>query len=73
MKITNVNPNKNSDSLPSLNQYSFPFLNCDISLQQDQNGSVYFFMSQKDTSHVHIVSTLYLRTTLRKYNVGGYT
>ena len=29
-------------------------------------------MSQKDTSYVHIVSTLCLRTTLRKYNAGGY-
>ena len=29
-------------------------------------------MSQKDTSYVHIVSTLCLRTTLKKYNTGGY-
>ena len=29
-------------------------------------------MSKKDTSYVHIVSTLCLRTTLKKYNAGGY-
>ena len=28
-------------------------------------------MSQKDTSYVHIESTLCLRTTPRKYNTGG--
>ena len=30
-------------------------------------------MSQKDTSYVHIVSTLCFRNTIRKYNAGGYT
>ena len=30
-------------------------------------------MSKKDTSYVHIVSTLCLRTTLRIYNAVGYT
>ena len=29
-------------------------------------------MSQTDTSYVHIGSTLYLRTTLGKYNPVGY-
>ena len=29
-------------------------------------------MPQRDTSYVHIGSTLCLRTTLRKYNAGGY-
>ena len=29
-------------------------------------------MPQKDTSYVHIGSTLCLRTTLSKYNAGGY-
>ena len=43
-----------------------------MSLPQDQTGSVYFLMSQKDTSYVHIGSTLCLRNTLRKYNVGEY-
>ena len=71
MNITNVNPNNNSESLASFNQSIFPFRICDISSPQDQTGYV-FFMSQKDTSYVHIVSTLCLRSTLRKYNTGGY-
>ena len=29
-------------------------------------------MPQKDTSYFHIGSTLCLRTSLRKYNAGGY-
>ena len=73
MKITNVNPNNNSESSDSLNQSSFPFRIFDISLPQDQTGSFYLFIPQKDTSYVHIVSTLGLRTTLRKCNAGGYT
>ena len=73
MNITNVKPNNNSESSASLNQSSFPFQVCDISLPQDQDGSVYFFISQKDTSYFHIGSTLCLRNILRKYNVGGYT
>ena len=42
MKIKNVHPNKNSESLASLNQSSFLFRNCDISLPQDRIGSVCF-------------------------------
>ena len=42
MKITNVNPNNNSESSASLNQSNIPFLICDISLPQDKAGSVYF-------------------------------
>ena len=72
MSITNVNPNKNSESSSSLDQSSFPFRTCDISLTQDQNGSVYFLMSQNDTSYFHIGSTLCLRNNIREYNVGGY-
>ena len=72
MKITNVNPNNNSESSASLNQSRFPFQICDISLPQDQTGSIYFLMSQKYTSHVHIGSTLCLRNTLRIYNASGY-
>ena len=56
-----------------MNQYIFPFRICDISLPQDQTGSVYVLMSQKYTFYVHIGSTLCLRTTSRKYNSGGYT
>ena len=41
-------------------------------LPQDKTGSVYFLISQKYTSYVHIGSRLCLRTTLRKYNAGGY-
>ena len=70
-RITNVKPNKHSRSLASLNQCRFPFRNCDISLPQGQTGSVYFFMSQYDTSYFHIWSTLCLRTTIGKYNVSG--
>ena len=42
IKIPNVNPNNNSESSVSLNQSSFPFRICDISLPQDQTGSIYF-------------------------------
>ena len=73
MKIINVKPNKNYESLASLEQSIFPFIICDISLPQDQTGYVYFFISQKDTSYFHIGSTLCLRTTLRKYNADGYS
>ena len=72
MKIINVNPNKNSESSAFFNQSSFPFRICDISLPQDQTTSVHSCVSQKYTSYVHIGSTLCLRTTLRKYNAGGY-
>ena len=72
MKITNFNPNKNSESSDYLNQSRFTFRNCYISLPQDQTGFVWFLMSKNDTYYVHIVSTLCLITTLRKYNVGGY-
>ena len=72
MNITNVNPDNNSESSPSLNQSSLPSQICDLSLPQDQNWSV-FLMSQKDTSYVHIGSTMCLRNTPRKYNAGGYT
>ena len=54
-----------------MNQSIFPFKICDISLPQYQTGSVYFLMSQKDIYHVHIRSTLCLRTILMKYNMGG--
>ena len=72
MKITYDNPNNNSEYSYYLNQYSFPFRICDISLPQYQTGSVYFLMSQTDTFYVHIGSTVCLRTTLIKYNAGGY-
>ena len=72
MNITNINPNNNSESSAFLNQSSFPFQICDISLPQYQPGYFYFFMPQKHTSYVHIGSMLCLRTTLRKYNTGGY-
>ena len=65
MRITNVNPEKNSESSASLNKSSFPFQICDIPLPQDQTVSVYFLMSQKGTSYVRTGSTLCLRTTLR--------
>ena len=72
MKITNVNIDNDSEYSASLNQSRFPFRICDILLPQDQTGSVYFLMLQKYTSYLHIVSTLFLRTNLSKYNVGGY-
>ena len=72
MKTTKVNTNNNSESSDSLIQYSFTFRICDISLPQDQIGSVNFFVSQKDTSYVHIGPKLCLRTPLRKYNGDGY-
>ena len=72
MNITNVKPNNSSGYSASLNQSRFTFQICNISLPQDKTGSV-FFMSQKDTSYVHIGSTLCLITTIRKYNAGGYT
>ena len=42
MNITNVNPNNNSESSASLNKSRFPFRCFDISLPQDQTGTVYF-------------------------------
>ena len=72
VKTTNIKPNKNSESSAYLNQSRFTFRICGISLPQDQTGSVYFFMSQKDTYYVHIGSTLCMRNTLRKYNPGEY-
>ena len=42
MKITNGNPNNDSESLDSLNQYRFPFRTCDISLPQDTTGYIIF-------------------------------
>ena len=71
-KITNFNPNNNSGSSASLNQSRFPFRICDISLPQDKTGSVCFLMSQEDISYVHVGLTLCPRTTLIKYNTGGY-
>ena len=65
MKTTNVKPNKNSESSASLDQSSSPFRNCGISLPQDETGSVYFLMSQNDTSYLHIGSKLCLRNTLK--------
>ena len=56
MKITNVKPSKNSEYSDSLNQSIFPSQICDISLPQDQTGSVYFSIPQKDTSYFHIGS-----------------
>ena len=44
MTIKNVNPNNSSESSASLNQFSFPFRICDISLPQYQTGYVYFLM-----------------------------
>ena len=72
MKIKNSKPNNNYEFLAYLNQSSFPFRICDITLPQDQTASMYFFMSPKDTSYVHIGSALCTITTLKKYNVGGY-
>ena len=72
LKTTNVNTNKDSESSASLNQSRFTFWICDISLPQDQTGSVYFLMPQKDTSYSHIGSMLCLINTIRKYNEGGY-
>ena len=72
INTTNIKPNNNSESSAYLNQSSFPFRIWDISLPQYQTGSVYFLISHKYTSYVHIGSTLYLRTTLRKYNPGEY-
>ena len=72
MNIINVKPNNSSEYSTSLNQSRSPFQICDILLPQDQNGYVNFFKSQKDISYFHIGSNMFLRTTLRKYNAGGY-
>ena len=72
MKITNVKPNNHYESAASLNQSSFPFRICDISLTQDQTGSVYLLISQDDNFNVHIGSMLCLGTNLKKFNAGGY-
>ena len=69
---TNFKPDKNSECLVSFNQSSCPFQIYDTSVPRYQKGVCIFLMSQKDTSYFHIGSTLFLRTTLRKYNAGGY-
>ena len=46
MKITNINPNNYSGYSASLNQFRFPFRICDISLSQDQTGSIYFLYNK---------------------------
>ena len=46
--ITNIHPNNYSEYLASLNKSSISFNICDISLPQDQTGSVYFVMPQKE-------------------------
>ena len=72
MNIKTFNPNNSSEFSASLKQAIFTFWVCGISLSQDQTGSVYFLISQKDTSYVYIGSTLCLRTDLRKYDPGGF-
>ena len=72
MKIPNVKPNNNSEYPNSFNRSSFTFLIFGILLPQYQIGSVYFKMSQKYTSYVHIGSSMYMQTTLREYNAVGY-
>ena len=48
MKITNVNPNKHSESSDSLYQSNFTFRICDISLPQYQTVYVYFLYNKKN-------------------------
>ena len=57
MNITTVKPNKNTVFSDSLDQSSFTFRICDISLLQDQTGSVYFYCHKK----INLMSTLYQR------------
>ena len=71
-KITDFNLNINSEYSAPLNQSRFPYRKCDISLTQDQTGSISFLMSQKYIFYFRIGSKLCLRTSLKKYNVGGY-
>ena len=75
MKITTISSPQEEDhsSTSTMNQTTFPFRLCDIALPQDQTGCVYFFMSKKDRSYVEIGSSMCIRTTLQKYNAGGYS
>ena len=71
MKTTNVKPNKNSEYSPSLNQFRFSFQYCDISLAQDQIGSIYFFYLKCIAISVPdaYLPTLYYRRVVLKDSV----
>ena len=47
INIKNINPNNYSGSSDYLIKSSISFQICDISLPQDQTGSIYFVMPQK--------------------------
>ena len=59
-----------TNSSNAMDQTSFPFCICDISLPQDQTGYTYFLMSRKNKNFVYIGSTLCLRSLLIKHNSG---
>ena len=73
LKITTIKRDDDTDidiDHQVMNQRSYPFRICDISLLQDRTGYVYFLMSKRDKSFVHIGMTFCLRSCLIAHNSG---
>ena len=73
LKITTIKRDDDTDidiDHQVMNQRSYPFRICDISLPQDRTGYVYFLMSKRDKSFVHIGMTFCLRSCLIAHNSG---
>lgn len=70
MSIVTLDQNNGGRQTQTLHHNDFPFRISDISLPQDQTGAVYFLMSLRDRTYVHIDSTYCLRSMLWKHNAG---
>ena len=64
MRITNVNLNKNSESSATLNQFSFPFRICDISLPQDRTGSDFFYITR-----IYVLCPHWINAVSQKHSI----
>ena len=67
--ISNDNPN-NQDTVPTLNQDTFPFRICDISLPQCKTGFVYFLISIRTKDFTYIGECKCIVTRLYHHNSG---
>ena len=67
--ISNDNPN-NQDTVPTLNQDTFPFRICDISLPQCKTGFVYFLISIRTRDFTYIGECKCIVTRLYHHNSG---
>jgi hypothetical protein len=67
--ISNDNPN-NQNTIPTLNQDSFPFRICDISLPQCKTGFVYFLISIRTRNFTYIGECKCIVTRLYHHNSG---